>query len=216
MVPQGSEGDVNGSERPLPLDWPGERNPSRWDVHDANEPSGATFLQRFKAALLLSDDARGCQRLVTRFVLEEPVIQGRPLEEESMATGPARRYTYPMFMLSGLPLLPQADQLAALQTSFFTSFKTHIFLDSILVPGGSQEVGPPYLALAIACLASAVSQNSTSCSPVTHHLFVNGTSLWSAILKVDSREARLTEAVLSVRSRNPTHAVDIYNAKRTL
>lgn len=86
MAQQGSEAGVNTSERPLPHDWPGERNPSRWDVHDANEAPGATFLQRFKAALLLSDDARGCQRLVTRLVLEEPGIQGRPLEEESIAT----------------------------------------------------------------------------------------------------------------------------------
>jgi hypothetical protein len=62
MTQRGSE-MVNSSERPS------ERNPSRWDVYDATEVPGATFLQRFKAALLLSDDARGCERLVSKFDL---------------------------------------------------------------------------------------------------------------------------------------------------
>lgn len=32
--------------------WPGERHPTRWDVHDANESPAVTFLDRFRAALL--------------------------------------------------------------------------------------------------------------------------------------------------------------------
>ena len=37
--------------------WPGERQPTRWDVHDANESPASTFLDRFRAALLLSEGA---------------------------------------------------------------------------------------------------------------------------------------------------------------
>lgn len=37
--------------------WPGERNPTRWDVHDANESPAGTFLDRFRAALLHSEGA---------------------------------------------------------------------------------------------------------------------------------------------------------------
>jgi hypothetical protein len=32
--------------------WPGERHPTRWDVHDANQNPASTFLERFRAALL--------------------------------------------------------------------------------------------------------------------------------------------------------------------
>ena len=37
--------------------WPGERHPTRWDVHDANESPAVTFLERFRAALLHSEGA---------------------------------------------------------------------------------------------------------------------------------------------------------------
>lgn len=37
--------------------WPGERHPTRWDVHDANESPAATFLDQFRAALLHSEGA---------------------------------------------------------------------------------------------------------------------------------------------------------------
>jgi hypothetical protein len=49
-----------------PWDWPGERNPSQWDVHDANQVPEVSFVRRFKAALLLSEDAVGCRRLLTQ------------------------------------------------------------------------------------------------------------------------------------------------------
>lgn len=38
-------------------EWPGERQPTRWDVHDANESPASTFLHRFRAALLHSEGA---------------------------------------------------------------------------------------------------------------------------------------------------------------
>lgn len=37
--------------------WLGERQPTRWDVHDANESPAVTFLDRFRAALLHSEGA---------------------------------------------------------------------------------------------------------------------------------------------------------------
>lgn len=37
--------------------WPGERSPTQWDVHDANESPAITFLDRFRAALLHSEGA---------------------------------------------------------------------------------------------------------------------------------------------------------------
>lgn len=38
-----------------PKQWPGEREPTRWDVREANENLGATFLERFRVALLHSE-----------------------------------------------------------------------------------------------------------------------------------------------------------------
>lgn len=48
-----------------PHDWPAERNPSQWDVHDAQQVPEVSFLRRFKAALLLSEDAIGCRQYLT-------------------------------------------------------------------------------------------------------------------------------------------------------
>lgn len=49
-----------------PYDWPGERNPSQWDVHDAHQIPEVSFLQRFKAAVLLSEDATDCTQYLPR------------------------------------------------------------------------------------------------------------------------------------------------------
>ena len=49
-----------------PHDWPGERNPSQWDVHDAQQVPEVSFRRRFKAALLLSEDAIGCRQYLTQ------------------------------------------------------------------------------------------------------------------------------------------------------
>jgi hypothetical protein len=44
-----------------PKQWPGEREPTQWDVREANENLEATFLERFRVALLhregFDDDA---------------------------------------------------------------------------------------------------------------------------------------------------------------
>ena len=47
-------------------DWLGDRDPSPWDVHDANQVPPVSFLHRFKAALLLSDDAIGYRQYVSQ------------------------------------------------------------------------------------------------------------------------------------------------------
>lgn len=47
-------------------EWPGERDPSQWDVHDAYWTPEVSFLQRFKAVLLLSPDAAGSRQYVDR------------------------------------------------------------------------------------------------------------------------------------------------------
>jgi hypothetical protein len=44
--------------------WPGERHPTRWDVHDANESLASTFRERFKTLLLHSEDAQNCRPLI--------------------------------------------------------------------------------------------------------------------------------------------------------
>jgi hypothetical protein len=58
----------NGSvdESSEPRDWPGDRYPTRWDVHDANKLPETRFLQRFKTALLHSEDALNCKQLMTQ------------------------------------------------------------------------------------------------------------------------------------------------------
>lgn len=38
-----------------PRIWPSERQPTRWDVHDAHKVPGAIFLERFRIALLHSE-----------------------------------------------------------------------------------------------------------------------------------------------------------------
>lgn len=43
--------------------WPGERHPTEWDVHDATASPATTFLERFRIALLNSEDAQGCRAL---------------------------------------------------------------------------------------------------------------------------------------------------------
>jgi hypothetical protein len=44
--------------------WPGERHPTRWDVHDANESLATTFLERYKTMLLHSEEAQACRWLI--------------------------------------------------------------------------------------------------------------------------------------------------------
>lgn len=56
---------TSDSRSTQPHDWPAERNPNQWDVHNAHQVPEVSFLRRFKAALLLSEDAIGCRQYVT-------------------------------------------------------------------------------------------------------------------------------------------------------
>ena len=71
MAPLGNHGSGEPG-RPEQHNWPGERNPSRWDVHDAYEVPEVSFLRRFKAALLLSEDADDCHPYLTRTANPDP------------------------------------------------------------------------------------------------------------------------------------------------
>ena len=45
--------------------WPGERHPTRWDVHDAHENLATTFLERYKILLLDNEQSQGCRVLIS-------------------------------------------------------------------------------------------------------------------------------------------------------
>ena len=98
--------------------------------------------------------------------------------------------------------------MAQLQAAFFNSFKQHIYINTLDVAGSSSGVVPPYLQFALACLAAVTSPptnvspyniaSGTSDQDVSCGLFVAGVNLWSVMLEVDNREARLLEAVIAV------------------
>lgn len=56
-------------------DWPGERNPDQWDVHDALQVPNSVFKSRFKAALLLSEDAVDCRVILDTITESGPSVQ---------------------------------------------------------------------------------------------------------------------------------------------
>ncbi|KAH8799729.1 hypothetical protein F5884DRAFT_115638 [Xylogone sp. PMI_703] len=197
--------------------WPGERHPTRWDVLDANESPATTFVNRFRAALLHSEGA------------EEDALLDWDLDNESsddMNTSspdktigqllanlpeqqqdPVKLYTYPMVLLSEAATILPEDELARLGSLFFTSFNRHIFLSAVDVADPSSKVMPPYLPLALACLASVTSPladivdfavaSGNSPAQVSAGLFSAGANLWSVMLELDNREARLFEAVVA-------------------
>ena len=122
-----------------------------------------------------------------------------------------RRYTYPMTLFSDLPSVPSEDQRARLHFSFFSSFKHHVYIETLSLPDSIRDCAP-HLHFALACLASAVSQQpiqgpvlfphcAISTSDTSSSLFQIGTKLWGVIIEADNREARLLESVLSVRCR---------------
>lgn len=129
-----------------------------------------------------------------------------------------------MVLLSDCSIYPPEDELQRLQTVFLTSFKQHIFIDAVdVVDSATIYASPPYLQLATACLSSATTSScvttdmsllntttssGTSRTDISAGLFVAGVSLWSVMLEVDNREARLLEAVVAVSdnsARENTH-----------
>lgn len=203
--------------------WPGERDPTRWDVHDANDTPAVTFLDRFRVALLHSEDTEGDDSSSTASdatmdssdrlgaVGETLFFRGRSEEQIKQEAPSVQRYTYPMVLLSDCSIYPPG--LDQLHTAFLTAFKQHIYIDAVdVIDATTIPTSPPYLQFAIACLSSATSASATSeTSPyyatafggtnraeISAGLFVAGVSLWSVMLEVDNREARLLEAVIAV------------------
>ncbi|KIV84103.1 hypothetical protein PV11_06076 [Exophiala sideris] len=177
--------------------WPGERHPTRWDVHDANESPAITFLDRFRAALLHTEGAGEDASPDTDSVIDS---------SEHLDTNPVRAYTYPVVMLSDVPTLLPEDEIARLQAAFFASFN-QIFIDAVNIAGTASDPLPPYLQIALACLGSvSMPATSTSGYAVTNgidqadlsaDLFLTAARLWTVIIEVDNREARMLEAVIA-------------------
>lgn len=112
-------------------------------------------------------------------------------------------------MLSDVPTMPPEDEMARLQASFFDSFN-HIFLDGVDVADWSSNPLPPYLQVALACLGAAASGSATNTgayavtntsdhADASAGLFLAAARLWTVIVEVDNREARMLEAVIAVR-----------------
>jgi hypothetical protein len=185
--------------------WPGERNPGRDDVRDANELPDSTFLQLFKSALLSNSTAT-----------ENTQRQGRkshrilknitPVHVTGAQDGNPNNLSYPVALLDGCPRVPLASELEALRIAFFEGFRNHVFFNAVYVPGSSQEILPPYLDLAFACLASTQLESTFQTDLIdtgdgstrSSRLFLTATRLWNVIVEIDNREARRMEAVLSI------------------
>lgn len=116
-----------------------------------------------------------------------------------------------MVLLSEHPILyPPEDELVRLQAEFLMTFKQHIFVENVDVTDPPMCSLPPYLQLAISCLSLAVAPEMNT-SPFAMEvgtnqretcaaLYVAGVNLWSVMLEIDNREARLLEAVVAVRA----------------
>lgn len=188
--------------------WPGERRPTRWDVHDANESLGTTFLECYKTALLQSEQGQSCSWLIPPPDEDELQNSGTQAGNAEPQNNPVRLYTYPMALLTEISSIPEEAEVSRLQSSFFTSFKQHIYLAAIDIPNTTQSLHPPYFPLTLACLSSAVSPGTnldaydlgekTSQAEVSSSLFIAGFSLWCVVLEVDNRETRFLEAVVAV------------------
>lgn len=79
---------ADGTRISQPPEWPGERNPSQWDVHDAFQVPEVSFRQRFKAALLLSEDAVGCRQYLTQEAIPNELV--RAASDTSLSVWPLR------------------------------------------------------------------------------------------------------------------------------
>ncbi|KIW98743.1 uncharacterized protein Z519_00406 [Cladophialophora bantiana CBS 173.52] len=180
-----------------PGQWPGERrHPTRWDVHDAIDSPAATFLERFRIALLHSEGAAEDVLLDPESVINasEPVVADM-----------TSAYAYPVVMLSDIPTLPPEETLARLEASFFDSFEQHVFLNSVRILNWCSGRQPLYFQVALACLGSITSTSSisdivasgTSRAELSAGLFIAGVNIWIVMLEVDNRESRLCEAVIT-------------------
>jgi hypothetical protein len=112
-----------------------------------------------------------------------------------------------MILLSEHPAFPPEHEMVRLQTQFQTTFKRHIFIETVDLLNSPMSALPPYLQLAIASLSAATSPSEDASlyamgtemseANISSDLFVAGVNLWSVMLEVDNREARLVEAVIA-------------------
>ena len=172
--------------------WPGERHPTRWDVENANDVPEPTVLDRFRSALIHEcEDISLDLDLHATYDTEVGQRGGQP-------------YTYPMILLSKVPTLPSDDDLDCLRRSFSFNFGRHIFVKDFEPASYSVNgLTPPYLQLALACIASVFSGSvdSGARKAVSSDLFIAGVNVWAVMLEVDNREARSSKAVVAVRLR---------------
>ena len=103
-----------------------------------------------------------------------------------------------MVLLSNVPPIPNEDELARLQASFVDTFQRHFLLSCIGTGINATGLVPPYLQIAQACIASVIASDNPASATTSYALFISGAHLWSVMLEVDNREARLTEAVIAV------------------
>ena len=121
-----------------------------------------------------------------------------------------------MAVLSELPPPPDSHIIDLAQGQFFTTFKRHIFLSSLVFPAPPMKNSvPPYLEIGFACLAHVVSKSmadsgdvgsnsSVSVQSSASDLFLAGDGFWGVMMEVDNREARLLEAILAVSPTFPS------------
>jgi hypothetical protein len=107
--------------------------------------------------------------------------------------------------------MPDEEILLKSLTSFNTSFKKHLFLDRCPLHSSMEgSLVPPYLQMAFACLACALSSEPDAAQDSSDHILSftkhsatrlcrSGMTLWGVMMEVDNRETRLVEAVLAVR-----------------
>lgn len=168
---------------------PDVRDPTRWDVEDANRVPASTFLERFRAALVHSEGEAGA---------EEYSILARSVDSPHDVTS---QYTYPMALIShGLPPIPPEDELSRLQAAFIETFGKHVFVRDIDTVQPTGISTPPYLQLALACMTSAASGPISPTGRLdvsSEDIFAAGTDIWAVMVEVDNREARLLDAVVS-------------------
>lgn len=73
--------------------WPGERHPTQWDVHDANQSPAVSFLERFRVALLHSEYAE--EEDEDDFLLDDVSIIGESETLNSTITPPVSPRAFP-------------------------------------------------------------------------------------------------------------------------
>lgn len=172
--------------------WPGERDPERTDVDQANESPASIFIERFRVELMHSTFAElGAPQDADAIAIDSQIAQVAVMEP----------YTYPMALLSTIQITPSEDELARLQLAFGISFKNHVFVRDIESAGQTVGLIPPALQFANAALASVFSPSSGhtfSPSVEPANLFLTGVHLWIVTIEVDNREARSLESVLTV------------------